>query len=111
MKKLFVVIREDLDHGMQLAQSIHAAMLFGYENPEATKAWIEGPNNIIVKKVPNEAALRALLAKAGSHYMDISTFQEPDLDDQITAAALGGPGTQALLWHLPLAGDSARAAA
>lgn len=111
MKKLFVVIRDDLDHGMQLAQGVHAAMLFGYEHPDLTKAWIEGPNNIIVKRVADEAELRALLAKAGPKYMDISTFQEPDLGNQITAAALGGAGTQSLLWHLPLAGRATQEAA
>lgn len=111
MKKLFVVIRNDLDHGLQLAQAIHAAMLFGYEHPEETKAWIEGSNNIIVKRVADETELKALLKKAGPAYMDISSFQEPDLDGQTTAAALGGSGVQSLLWHLPLAGRSVQEAA
>lgn len=111
MKKLFVVIRNDLDHGLQLAQAIHAAMLFGYEHPAETKAWLEGSNNIIVKCVADEAELRALLEKAGPMYMDISSFQEPDLDGQITAAAFGGSGTQSLLWHLPLAGRANQEAA
>lgn len=111
MKKLFIVIRNDLDHGMQLAQAVHAAMLFGYEHRDETAEWIKGANNVIVKRVADEAELKALLTKAGPLYMDISSFQEPDLGGQYTAAALGGHGTQSLLWHLPLAGDATASAA
>lgn len=117
MQKLFIVVRADLDIGLQMAQAIHAAVQFAYYNPEEHKDWFNGkdwsypqdphgPNNIVVKHIANEAELLALVQKAAPKSMGLATFHEPDLDNQLTAAAFGGPGAQQLLWHLPLAFSS-----
>lgn len=113
MQKLFIVVRADLDLGLQMAQVGHAVAQFIHYNPNEYRAWFygpdfkggepAGPNNIVVKHIANEAELLALVSKAASTSMGVASFQEPDLGGQTTAAAFGGPGAQQLLWKLPLA--------
>lgn len=116
MLKLFIVVRADIDVGLQLAQVVHATAQFVHYNPEEHRDWFYGPegsvdrkqwqpanSNVVVKHVSSEAELLALVKKAAPKSMGLASFQEPDLNNETTAAAFCGAGAQQLLWHLPLA--------
>lgn len=111
MQKLFVVVRADLPQGLQDAQLAHAAIQFVFEHPQLAESWYYGPNNIIVKQVPDEEALSALWDKLRLRKVAMSSFTEPDLGGQLTAISLGGEGVNALLRELPLTGQPQAAAA
>jgi peptidyl-tRNA hydrolase len=112
MLKLFIIVRADLDPGLQLAQAVHAAIQWVIEDPDLSSIWHKKSNNVVVKHVADEAALLALAEKAYERGCVVEAFKEPDLDDATTAVAIVGGGANALLRDLPLARfDSARAAA
>lgn len=100
--KVFVVVRDDLPAGAQLAQSCHALRLFGAEHPEVDAAWYAGSNNLVCLQVPGLAALLALGRRAASREIPCSTFREPDFGGAATALALGPSGAR-LVSSLPLA--------
>ena len=101
MEKLFVVIRNDLDPGLQLAQGIHAAIKYVLEN-EGARRWHEDSNNLAVLQVPDERSLGLLVHSALSEDFVVAQFHEPDLDGSLTAAAFEF-GAKSLLGSLPLA--------
>jgi peptidyl-tRNA hydrolase len=111
MLKLFIVVRADLDPGLQMAQAVHAAVQWVIEGPDLSSIWHRKSNNVVVKHVPDEAALLALADKAEDRRCVVERFQEPDLANAVTAVAIVGTGANALLRELPLAFQSARAAA
>lgn len=92
--KLYVVGRADLPVGLRTAQIghalIHWVLRFG-----------EPPDNLVVLQVADEKGLLALHRKAYNHAVDCVDFEEPDLDDQLTAIALG-PEAWRLVSSLPL---------
>jgi len=45
------------------------------------------PENLVVLQVPNEEALHDLMRRLDGHR--VVAFHEPDLDDQLTAIAVG----------------------
>ncbi len=97
MTRLYVVVRGDLPAGLQMAQACHAARAYP-GRPE--------DENLIVLTVPDQRALWWLLVKAGMPETPctVAPFAEPDLDYQLTALALSGPGAKKLVHTLPLAG-------
>lgn len=100
--KLYIVVRKDIPPGLMLAQSCHALRAFVAEHPEIDRKWFAESNNIVVLETPTEAALLALADSLRSGGIATSVFTEPDLDDEVTAAAFG-PSASALLANLPLA--------
>ncbi len=94
--KTFVVIRSDLDPGLQLAQTVHAAIAF-----TATHGVLS--DNVVVLSIYNEQALSGLLARAAEAGHRVASFSEPDLGGELTSAAFG-PEARRLLSSLPLAG-------
>jgi hypothetical protein len=94
MDKMYVVVRRDLNQGLQIAQAVHAGVTFAltYEERE----------NVIVKHAPNESAVSELVLRARQLGYPALTFSEPDLGGQVTAAALGGEAKK-LVSNLPLA--------
>lgn len=109
MQKLFIVVREDLPIGLQMAQAIHAAVQWVLEDEFSTH-WYKHSNNVVVKHVPDEAALLELVAKAETRRLVVEAFQEPDLAGATTAVAIVGTGANALLRELPLAFQLPKAA-
>lgn len=101
MEKLFVVVRNDLDPGLQLAQGIHAAVKYVLEHEDARR-WHEESNNVAVLQVPSEMALEILIGRAQQTGKRVSAFQEPDLGGQYTAAAFSH-ASKSQLGSLPLA--------
>lgn len=103
MKRLYVVVRADLDAGAQAAQAMHAALGFAVEFPDTTRAWNVGENNLVVLAAPDEAALERICAgmPEGTHCY---VFHEPDLGDSFTAMAFAGTDdARKLVSSLPLA--------
>lgn len=103
MLKLFIVVRADLDPGLQMAQAIHAAIQWVIEDPDLSSIWHKKSNNVVVKHVPDEAALLELAAKAEDRRCVVEAFTEPDLAGATTAVAIVGSRANALLRELPLA--------
>lgn len=91
-EKLYVVVREDLPAGDQIAQAVHTALAFAFEHPEVARAWHEASNNLAVLAVPNERELAILMRKAGNAAVLWSGNSEPDLGDSITGVALAPEG-------------------
>lgn len=103
MLKLFILVRADLEPGLQMAQAIHAAIQWVIEDPDLSSIWHKQSNNVVVKHVADEAALLELADKAEGRRCVVERFQEPDLAHAVTAVAVVGTGANALLRELPLA--------
>lgn len=99
--KLYVITRSDLLPGARAAQSVHAALAFAHEHPDVEAPWHEASNNLVLLEVPDEAALLALGEAAKRRGVACSLFTEPDLNDALTAIALGPEG-RPLVSCLPL---------
>lgn len=86
--KLYIITRQDLDPGAQLAQSCHAAFAFALEHPELTKKWNTQSNYIAILAAKSEDDLIKLIHRLGQKGIKYSYFRESDLNDAITAVAI-----------------------
>ena len=102
-----MVTRADLPPGTQACQAIHAACEFAATQPTRFAHWHCLSNIIVLLAAPDEAALRRLCQQAHAAGHAVVAFHEPDLDQQLTAAAFE-PAARALLSRLPLALTSPR---
>ena len=102
--KLIVISRRDLSSAVQSVQSGHALAKFCIENPVIANSWHQNSQYLVYLSVEDEASLHSLIAKLQSRGIVMSDFQEPDLDNQITAIAIE-PTKKAhrLCSNLPLA--------
>lgn len=108
--KLVLVTRADLPVGMQAAQVAHALRQFVQEHAQIEREWFAKSNTLVLVKVPDEVALSRLLEHAKCLRIAVSSFREPDLDDEVTALALQPcSATKRLTRNLPLIGASDRA--
>jgi hypothetical protein len=94
MRRLYVVVRDDLAPGLQMAQACHAVREFTLRRPDVDV----GENLVVLGATPAELA-RLLRATDG---LPSVAFYEPDLGDELTAAAFSGDA-RPLLSCLPLA--------
>lgn len=102
--KLYIIVRNDLAPGAQLAQSCHVAFSFSQEFPKITSHWMKESNYICVLSIENEQELVKLIDKARNLDLRFSIFRESDLEDQITAIALEpGERSRKLCRNLKLA--------
>jgi hypothetical protein len=83
MDPLYIVIRNDLDVGLQMAQACHVTREFTREFPEEPV----GDSLIVVACSPAELA--GLGRRADGHDVRWLPFHEPDLGGELTAIALG----------------------
>jgi peptidyl-tRNA hydrolase len=102
--KLYLVTRQDLPPGVQAVQSCHALRQFGAECPDVDKKWFEESNTLAFLSVPDERELGVLYKKAVTRRLPVAAFREPDLENALTAIALG-PSCASLTKGLPLALD------
>jgi peptidyl-tRNA hydrolase len=100
--KLYIVVRNDLAPGLQLAQAVHAKELFSHEHPEVNTDWYERSNNIVVLQVENKEELAKIAYGLSKQGLAVCMFKEPDLNDELTAIA-AEPGAGTSLSSLPLA--------
>lgn len=85
--KLYAVTRADLPAGLRCAQVGHALIAYALTHGPAL------PDNLVVLEVPDEPALRAVLARIDTPHV---AFTEPDLDGALTAIAVGPDAWRAL---------------
>lgn len=100
--KLFLVTRQDLAPGPRAAQLCHALRAFVEEHPAVDREWFTTSNTLVCLEAKTQDELHALVSKARSQGIPVSEFVEPDLDDALTAVAIGPSGKQ-LVRRLPLA--------
>ena len=102
--KLYVITRADLTFGQQASQLCHAMRQFTHEHPQMDKEWFENSNYICLLSVPNEEALSNLLNKAMQRNIACAHFNEPDLNNTLTAICLApGAPSKKLVSNLKLA--------
>jgi len=109
MKRLYVVVRADLEHGAQLTQSVHALSSFSRQYRALHDAWHDGEQILVALSVPNENALGELVRAAMAQGVRGSAFHEPDFGNELTAAAFDGSVAR-MVSSLPLALRAPRAA-
>lgn len=104
--KLYVVVREDLSPGAQMAQSLHAFREFVEHHQEVEREWYSTSNTIVILGVPGEGDLYGLIHTASDLNVKYSSFREPDMEDELTALAFEpGEKTSEMLKYLKLAGQ------
>lgn len=109
MRKLYVVVRADLEPGDVLAQSNHATSEFAAMHPELHARWRANGKNIVILGIPNEAQLGELVRAAAAAGIPKAEFYEEDLGNELTACAFSDAVSK-LVSSLPLALRPARAA-
>ncbi len=92
--KLYVLVRNDLAPGLQMAQAVHAAIAFSLKHPDLS----ESTPNVVVLAVRHEDDLSDAWEDDRSGVL----FHEPDLGDEATAYATVADGAR--YSSLPLAG-------
>jgi len=98
------VVRDDLPHGLQASQAIHAAHQYSIEHREEFERWFRDSNTIVLVSVPNADALDAMRARAASVAVPASAFSDDDVGPRLTSLAIGpGAGAKKLCQALPLA--------
>jgi peptidyl-tRNA hydrolase len=107
MKRLYVVVRADLEPGAILAQTGHAVSEFAALHPELHREWHAGEKNLVVLAAANEREIGALIHRLCS--VERAEVYEPDLGNELTACAFAGEAGRALS-SLPLALRSPRPA-
>lgn len=95
MSRMYVVVRNDLAPGLQIAQACHAAYAFGLYSPD------ESRENLVVLST-DKASLETLVAAVAQRDGGHVPFYEPDLGDELTACAFDETSRKALSC-LPLA--------
>lgn len=103
-RRLYIIVRADLDAGLAAAQACHVARKF---TRHFAAVPVEEDENLLVLAAKNEQELQALLERAGP-LGPCSAFHEPDLANSLTAIALGGDllggrAVQRLVSQLPKA--------
>jgi hypothetical protein len=95
MKRLYIVVRDDLPPGLMLAQACHAAFEYGMFGGDDV-----GDNLIVLSA--SKGKLKELVAQAVALGLSFQDFREPDLGNELTACAFSG-SARPLLACLPLA--------
>jgi hypothetical protein len=111
MKRLYVVVRQDIDPGLQLAQAVHSAAELALRWRTALEVWDASPApTVVVLGARNEAHLQELYAKLvalearGNLAIARALFHEPDLAGQATAlGCFGDAAVRRLFSSLPKA--------
>lgn len=101
-EKIYIVTRSDLAPGLRAAQLVHAMRQFTSEHPEVDRKWYEESRFVVLLEVANQEALASLAHRAIRSSVPLSIWQEPDLDHELTAIALG-PLARPLVAQIPLA--------
>jgi peptidyl-tRNA hydrolase len=102
---MYVVVRDDLPIGLQMAQAAHATFMFSQEHPGEVTPWYRDSQYLIIVSVPDEDSLVRVASRAMEHEVATSLWREPDLDGRLTAITLApGENSRKICSNLPLAG-------
>lgn len=104
MRRLYIVVRSDLDPGAQIAQAVHAATAFACAHASCCRAWQATDNNVVVLAASDLEHLDRLRMKIAELVDRRVAIHEPDLGWQLTAIAFEGiPQAARVVSSLPLA--------
>ena len=85
-KKLYVLVRKDLDQTYRVVQGAHAIVEYSLRgNQELYKEW--NNSTVVFLGVRNEQALELWALKLVDRSKPFTCFREPDLKEQMTAIA------------------------
>lgn len=84
-QKLYVVTRGDITPGYQMAQSGHSIAQYMLDHPEKARQW--NNNFLISLSIDNENKLKTLLERLTDLNVSVSSFYEPDINNQLTSIA------------------------
>lgn len=102
--KMYVLVRQDITPGYQIAQSIHAKDKFTHDYPKAEEKWYISSNTIVVLGVADEDELKLFDFLAQHQGLKRSMFYEPDIDQYTALAIEPGEETAKLVARLHTAG-------
>lgn len=92
--KLYLITRKDLSLGLRTAQLCHAFREYVEQYPEMERLWYTTSNTVVViDSFHHEQALAAFADKLRSRGVSVAEFREPDLDNALTALAVGPEGS------------------
>lgn len=86
MRKMYIVVRDDLGDTYKLVQGTHALAQYALEHPDDFKEW--NNQTIVFVKVKTENSLHKLVYSCATSGRKFSTFLEPDIDNQLTSVAI-----------------------
>lgn len=102
--KLITVTRQDLTPGYQTVQSAHALAEFIFKYPIIANDWHINSNFLATLAVKNESELIQLTQKLEQNNIKFVIFNEPDIDNQITAIAIEpSDASRRICSNIPLA--------
>lgn len=84
--KLYMVSRADLPPGVQACQAMHAMREFVNDHPELEAEWYESSNHVAFLSASSLTELHFYVQAAEENNIKHSTFFEPDLENELTAA-------------------------
>jgi peptidyl-tRNA hydrolase len=87
--KMFVVVRSDLEPGLQAAQACHALREMTAEHPLLDAHWHATSKTLVLLQVPRVSDLEGLVAVAQANGIAYARNYEPDLGGELTAVAFG----------------------
>ncbi len=87
MKKLYVVVRDDLSPSQKAVQAGHAVAEWLLKS-KVSKDWANGI--LVYLKVNNSISLRNLMYRLYDKDVNFTIFREPDIDNEATAIACLG---------------------
>ena len=85
MNKMYVIVRKDLGNIYKMVQGSHALAQFMLEHGQIAKEW--NNSTIVFGQVESEEQLFHLIDKLEIRGIEYSKFNEPDIDNQLTAIA------------------------
>jgi len=83
---MYVIVRNDIPKSYQAVQGGHAVAQFMLKHYDATDDW--NNQRLIYVNVRDERALRKMIYKLRKHGLDYASFNEPDINDEMTAVAV-----------------------
>jgi len=105
---MYIVVREDISPGYQLAQSIHAKDQFTHEHKNIEQDWYVRSNTIAVLAVENEEYLLQIAEMAKDQKLAFSLFFEPDIQAYTAIAIEPCDKTTEMLKELKTAGKRSK---
>jgi peptidyl-tRNA hydrolase len=86
--KLYIIVRNDLSHGLQASQALHAGQLFQATHKDLTKEWMLKSNRVVILQVPNATELEKTFELASNEKLKACRFDDEDLFPTLGAIAI-----------------------